>query len=83
MIKPVLSALADQSEYVRETALKAGQVIVKQYCEIAIGTLLPELEVGIQDGDWRIRQASVTLLGDMMLQTVLSTLKPMSLPHHC
>ena len=66
VIKPVLSALADQSEYVRETALKAGQVIVKQYCEIAIGTLLPELEVGIQDGDWRIRQASVTLLGDMM-----------------
>ena len=66
VIKPILSALADQTEYVRDTALKAGQVVVKQYCDVAIDELLPELEEGLMNGDWRIRQASVTLLGDMM-----------------
>jgi len=33
---------------------------------LALKDLLPKLEEGIQNGDWRIRHASVTLLGDMM-----------------
>lgn len=66
VIGPILNSLADQCEFVRDTALKAGQVIVKQFCDISIETLLPELEGGLSNADWRIRHASIVLLGDMM-----------------
>ncbi|KAI8120076.1 eIF-2-alpha kinase activator GCN1 [Lucilia cuprina] len=43
-------ALADENEYVRDTALKAGQ----------------QLEKGLFDDNWRIRFLSVQLLGDLL-----------------
>ena len=36
------------------------------YADTAIELLLPELENGIRDDNWRIRSASVQLLGDML-----------------
>ncbi|KRF82708.1 stalled ribosome sensor GCN1 [Drosophila virilis] len=66
IINPILKALADESEYVRDTALRAGQRIVNLYAESAVALLLPELEKGLFDENWRIRYSSVQLLGDLL-----------------
>ena len=62
----VSQGLADESEYVRDTSLKAGQRIVNLYADTAIELFLPQLETGLFDDNWRIRHSSVQLLGDLL-----------------
>ncbi|AMD19874.1 HCL277Wp [Eremothecium sinecaudum] len=68
IIQPILSALADSDENIRDTAMKAGKLIVKNYATKAIDLLLPELERGMFDENERIRLSSVQLAGDLLFQ---------------
>ena len=61
VVQPILRALTDENEFVRETALKAGQRIVNLYAETAIQMLLPNLEQGLFDDNWRIRYVMIFL----------------------
>ena len=44
----------------------AGKRIITTFAETSITFLLPELEAGIFDDNWRIRLSSVQLLGDLL-----------------
>lgn len=68
IIPPILSGLADTDEEIRDTALRAGRLIVKNYANKAVDLLLPELEVGLSDSSYRIRLSSVELTGDLLFQ---------------
>ncbi|KAI6043543.1 armadillo-type protein, partial [Pisolithus marmoratus] len=62
------TGLADSEEYVREAAMRAGRMIVVNYSAKAIDLLLPELEQGMFDPGWRIRQSSITLVGELLFK---------------
>ncbi|KAF2088533.1 ARM repeat-containing protein [Saccharata proteae CBS 121410] len=66
IIPPILSGLADDTESIRETALRAGRLLVKNFSTRAIDLLLPELERGLADDNYRIRLSSVELVGDLL-----------------
>ncbi|EGW32689.1 translational activator of GCN4 [Spathaspora passalidarum NRRL Y-27907] len=68
IIPPILNGLADQDEEIRDTALRAGRLIVKNYAKKAVDLLLPELELGLSDPNYRIRLSSVELTGDLLFQ---------------
>jgi len=66
IIPPILSGLADDVESIRETALRAGRLLVKNFASRSVDLLLPELERGLADDSYRIRLSSVELVGDLL-----------------
>lgn len=66
IIPPILAGLADDIESIRETALRAGRLLVKNFASRAVDLLLPELERGLADDSYRIRLSSVELVGDLL-----------------
>ncbi|EFN56582.1 hypothetical protein CHLNCDRAFT_144295 [Chlorella variabilis] len=68
----ILDGLADEAEGVRDAALAAGRVAVELYAESSLALVLPAVEAGITNANWRIRQSSVELLGDLLFKVGLS-----------
>ncbi len=66
VLRTVLAGLADESEMVRDVAMRAGHVIVSSHGKESASVMLPALEAGICEDNWRIRQSSVYLMGDML-----------------
>ncbi|KAJ4267441.1 translational activator of GCN4 [Fusarium torreyae] len=66
IVPPILAGLADDVESIRETALRAGRLLVKNFAARAVDLLLPELERGLADDSYRIRLSSVELVGDLL-----------------
>eukprot|EP00850_Spirogloea_muscicola_P013326 SM000090S24288 [mRNA] locus=s90:11304:31514:- [translate_table: standard] len=60
--------LADENESVRDTSLGAGHIFVEHYALSSLPLLLPAVEEGIFHDNWRIRQSSVELLGDLLFK---------------
>lgn len=66
IVPPILAGLADDVESIRETALRAGRLLVKNFAVRAVDLLLPELERGLANDSYRIRLSSVELVGDLL-----------------
>ena len=71
MLPAILDGLADESEGVRNAALAAGHTFVATYAQTSLPLLLPAVEAGIVNDNWRIRQSSVELLGDLLFKARL------------
>ncbi|EDQ88831.1 uncharacterized protein MONBRDRAFT_8718 [Monosiga brevicollis MX1] len=66
VIPCVLRGLSDVEEGVRDASMRAGQRIIKNYSDACIELLLPQLLGSLLDENWRIRQSSLLLLGDLL-----------------
>ncbi|PRW50843.1 Translational activator GCN1 isoform A [Chlorella sorokiniana] len=69
----ILDGLADEAEGVRDAALAAGRIAVELYATTALPLLLPAVEEAIMSHNWRIRQSSVELLGDLLFKVAGTT----------
>ena len=68
ILPAILTGLADDSEGVRNAALAAGRTFVEFYAQTSLPLLLPTVEAGIVNDNWRIRQSSIDLLGDLLFK---------------
>ncbi|KAG6741628.1 hypothetical protein POTOM_054903 [Populus tomentosa] len=68
VLPAILDGLADENESVRDAALGASHVLVEHYATTSLPLLLPAVEDGIFNDNWRIRQSLVELLGDLLFK---------------
>jgi hypothetical protein len=62
----LLGGLSDDSEPVRDVAMRAGRVLIRSHGKVHVDKILPSLEAGLTDEDHRIRVASLNLMGDLL-----------------
>ena len=65
---------------VRDASMRAAQAVIATYREASAGLLLPPLQAGLTDANYRIRQSSAELLGELMLR--LTDSQPMAILEH-
>jgi len=63
----VLHGLADDAEPVRDASMRAAQAAIGAFREAAAALMLPPLQQGLCDPNYRIRQSSAELVGELML----------------
>lgn len=63
LLEVVVVGLSDEEDGVRTVAMKAGEMCVVQNAGQHAGVIVPVLEAGLQDAKWRIRVATIKLLG--------------------
>ncbi|KAJ1984050.1 translational activator of GCN4 [Dimargaris verticillata] len=68
ILPAIVRGLADTSDYVRDASLRAGQIVIRNFAARAVDMLLPQLEQGLFDDSWRIRNSCVELIGDLLFQ---------------
>jgi hypothetical protein len=69
VLDPVLAAFADEDDIVRDTAQRAAKSVVRQFTRnqrTLNETLLPALELGLFNDEWRVRGATVTLMSETL-----------------
>lgn len=64
----VLNGIADDSDLVRDVSARCGKTIVTAHGKTDPGLVVPCLEAGLQNASWRIRQASVSLTGQLLTE---------------
>ncbi|OLY81848.1 Translational activator GCN1 [Smittium mucronatum] len=79
IISPILKSLADENEMLRNTALRVSQTLVAFYFSTASDNLVDGFLTGLKSENWRIRRASVELLGDLLLRIAGKSSKPQDL----
>lgn len=62
----LISGLSDENEGVRDVAMRAGRVTIRSHGKAHVDKILPSLENGLNNEDYRIRAASLNLLGDLL-----------------
>jgi len=62
----LISGLSDDSEPVRDVSMRAGRVLIRSHGKVHVDKILPSLEEGLGNPDYRIRVASLSLLGDLL-----------------
>ena len=62
----LISGLSDENESVRDVAMRAGRVTIRSHGKAHFDKILPSLEDGLSNEDYRIRAASLNLLGDLL-----------------
>ncbi|KAF8055816.1 hypothetical protein HT031_006591 [Scenedesmus sp. PABB004] len=64
----ILDGLSDEVEGVRDAALAAGRCFVEAYARSCLPLLLPAVEAGLDGDNWRIRQSSLELCGELLFK---------------
>ncbi len=62
----LISGLSDENEPVRDVAMRAGRVTIRSNGKAHVDKILPSLENGLNNEDYRIRAASLNLMGDLL-----------------
>ena len=73
MLPCIVRGLADENEVVRDSAMQAGRIMVDSYATSSMALLLPAIEDGIAESNWRIRSSAVELLGNLMFKIAGTT----------
>ncbi|GMH37881.1 hypothetical protein BSKO_05765 [Bryopsis sp. KO-2023] len=64
-VLPLILDRGDENEGVREAAMPAGKTLVDVYADSSMVLILPAVEEGLSNDNWRISKSSVELLGNL------------------